>query len=195
MEEEAAEIISKVHQYGINFERNFYSRSVKNLELQFNMLVQNAAFSDNRYAKSHIIDDEKNYTSLIYTLDKLTNDSRSEIFRDIMAKEPIIQTSLKQIHPIADEIDYLLSARPKDCTPSQRKAFFEELINRTRENVDKGMEEVTLPYFGYLLKYYVPFDLIQFMRNEISQCINITPQIDTIKCMRRVSQNFVYLIY
>lgn len=168
----------------------FYPVQIENIEEQYTNLSLRAVESGNPFASSHIVDDEKNYTSLIYTLDKLTNDSRSKIFLDIMSKKPFVKSNFKEIIPIATDVDMILLL--KRCSAEQIESFFEKKLSDTRNNIAKGIMEVYQPYMNFALNKYVPFELIQIMGVEITECINTTPQIDTIKCMRRVSEYFLF---
>lgn len=185
--------MSLLDQYGHEFISLFYPEQIENMEVQFRNLSLKAVESGNPFAKSHIVDDEKNYTALIYALDKMTNDSRSKIFLDIMAKKPFVRAKFDKIIPIATDVDLILLS--KRCNATQIEKFFEEKINNTRRNIEKGIMEVYQPYMNFVFNKYVPFDLIQIMGSEIDDCIDISPQTDTITCMRRVSETFHTWIY
>ena len=169
----------------------FYNYQTESVKMNFDMLAQSVASTENPYAIAHVIHFRKNYTAVPYLLEKMINDSRDTIIKTFDYQRQGYISVLPDVRQTSSDVNAILLS--KQCNETIIENFFMYLLQMTSYRVTMSISEGYSAYITQMTSQYAPFMLFSSYTSQLMMCgynPSMFPLSETATCMVQVRNLF-----
>uniref|UniRef100_A0A336KS15 CSON013184 protein n=1 Tax=Culicoides sonorensis TaxID=179676 RepID=A0A336KS15_CULSO len=164
------------------FEGHFFTST--SYASEFNSIA--SSVSSNPDAVNHVVNVRNNYAAVVASLDNTILTVRQHIIADIESKHDVVNSKQAISHQTAADVNNILISR--SCNESRITEFLDGRIYDIKSSVQQEINEIVGSYENLIYGGYVPFFMIEQLKNELIDCAWPSTDANAYECLIRKEQ-------